>query len=167
MTRIFGYTIRPTMIALAVTAGATAIATPPLMDPAYAVGRGTPAAVEAEADVHSPRRCSISTIAGEWAFRTTGKTPDGLDVAGVGTYHLDNDGKSSAHGWTNVGGASFSEGSLAGTATVDADCTGTQVWEGFPAPAKVVILRQGREIWAVYDAPLFLTVVLKRIDEPL
>ena len=167
MTRIFGYTITPTMIAVGLTAGAAAIATPPLMDRAYAVGRNAPAAVEAEPDVHSARRCSISTIAGEWAFRTTGKTPDGLDLAGVGTYHLGNDGKSSAHGWTNVGGVSFSEGSLTGTTTVDADCTGTQFWEGVPAPAKVVILRKGREIWSVYDAPLFLTVVLKRIDEPL
>jgi hypothetical protein len=167
MTRIFGYTITSTMIALALTAGATAIATSPLMDRAYAVGRSTPAAVDVEPGVHSARRCSISTIAGEWAFRTTGKTPDGVDLAGVGTYHLGNDGKSSAHGWTNVGGVSFSEGSLTGTATVDADCTGTQVWEGVPAPAKVVILRNGREIWAVYDAPLFLTVALKRIDEPL
>ena len=167
MTKSFGNTITITVVALALTAAVANLAPQQLGDRAYGIVRTTPAAVEAAAVSRPVPPCSISTIAGEWAFRSTGKTPDGQDVAGVGTFHLANDGTSSSHGWTNVGGVFFFESSFTGTTTVDADCTGTQVWEGAPSPAKLVILRKGREIWAVYDVPQFFTVILKRIDEPL
>ena len=52
--------------------------------------------------------CSVETIAGDWAFSSAGEIPTGLEFAGVGTFHLEKDGSSSAHGWRNVGGVFLS-----------------------------------------------------------
>lgn len=167
MTRIFRHIITIAIVAFAVTAGVAAIAPQQLRDRAYGFVRTTPAAVEAAAVSSSGRPCSVATIAGDWAFRATGKTPDGLDLTAVGTFHLTKDGTSSAHLWANIGGTTFLDFPRTGTTTVDADCTGTQAWDDGGPIAKTVILRSGREIWATYDQPGFSTVILKRIDDPL
>jgi hypothetical protein len=125
----------------------------------------TPAAIRAAAVSGPVPPCSISTLAGDWAFRMTGETGTGVVKSGIGTFHADKDGTVSTHGWVNVGGTMFMEFSRTGTATVDADCTGTQVWDDGGPAAKTVILENGRETWATYDQPGSATVILKRIDQ--
>jgi len=116
---------------------------------------------------HTPP-CSVATIAGDWAVRQqNGRTADGQNLDAIGTFHLDRGGNSSAHGWYNVGGVFFGEFSRVGTTTVDADCTGTQAWNDGGPVAKIVIVRNGREIWAAYDQPGSAVVILERLDEPL
>lgn len=118
----------------------------------------------AENHDHDGPRCSLATMAGDWAFRGSGTVPLG-DMINVGTLHADKDGTVTTHGWRNIGGTVFAEFTQTGTATVEPDCTGTQTWVGSPNIAKFVILDNGNEIWAVYDVPLLYTVILRRIRD--
>lgn len=137
-------------------------------DRAYATGPSSPPAAEANAASSPVHPCSVATIAGDWAARQqNGKTADGQDLAAVATFHVNKDGTSSTHGWVNIGGTAFFEARRTGTTTVDADCTGTQAWNDGGPIAKIVILRGGREIWAIYDQPGSAIVILKRINGPL
>jgi len=69
MTKSFRNTITITVVALALTAAVANLAPQQLGDRAYGIVRTTPAAVEAAAVSRPVPPCSISTIAGEWAFR--------------------------------------------------------------------------------------------------
>lgn len=112
--------------------------------------------------------CSLATIAGAWGFRSSGKTPDGFDVHSVGTFIVTVDGRSSFRGWSfaNRPGATLVETSGTGTTTVTPECTGVQVWEAIPDdPAKIVIARNGTEMWAIYTKRLSF-VTLEKIASP-
>ncbi len=114
----------------------------------------------------SGRPCSVAMVAGDWAARFSGQDANG-EAMGIGTFHLNEDGTSSAHLWINMNGTTFLEVTRTGTTIVNADCTATQSWDDGGPIAKSVILRNGREMWATYDQPAFANVILKRIDEPL
>jgi hypothetical protein len=157
MKKNFGHFIVVSLMGLALVAGFALVLTP--------TASTTRAAVPAAAVSGPVPPCSIATLAGDWAFRMTGETGTGVVKSGIGTFHADKDGTVSTHGWVNVGGTMFMEFSRTGTATVDADCTGTQVWDDGGPSAKIVILENGREIWASYDQPGSATVILKRIDQ--
>ena len=168
MSSILRRIVTLTIVAIAVAAAVAAIALQPSRERAYAIGPSSPPAVEATAASRPVHPCSIATIVGDWAARQqNGKTADGQDLAAVGTFHLNRDGTSTTHGWYNVGGVFFGEFSRVGTTTVNADCTGTQTWNDGGPTAKTVVLRGGREIWAIYDQPGSGVVILKRINGPL
>ncbi|OLB26686.1 MAG: hypothetical protein AUH13_26205 [Acidobacteria bacterium 13_2_20CM_58_27] len=156
--------VRTAVVTLALAAG-VALAPHQIKDWASGIVPRAPVVVEAAAPDSSARPCSVASIAGDWAFLTRAKTSGGVDGAGTGIFHLEKDGSSNFHGWSNVGGV-FSEPSATGITTVEADCTGTQAWDSGGPTAKFVILRSGREIWAIYDGPNVVTVTLKRIGEP-
>jgi len=163
MTKTIRIVIAITVVGFALTALVVSLAPKPLRGQ----GDGFGGRVHEDEGVSKQTPpCSVASMVGDWAFLTRTKTSGGVDGAGTGTYHLGKDGHSSAHGWFNYGGV-FLERSMTGTTTVDSDCTGTQAWEGSTITAKIVILRNGREIWAVYDGPDVITVILKRLDEPL
>lgn len=71
--------------------------------------------------------CSYSRVAGEWGYTDTGTLilPTGpVPFAMVGRYTLDADGNFSGTQTSSRGGIT-SEDTINGTATVNADCTGT------------------------------------------
>ncbi len=85
---------------------------------------------------------------------------------GIGTFHLEKDGTSSAHLWVNFGGSALSEFTANGTTTVNADCTLTQTFEGVPSPAHCVVFANRTKMWCVYEPPGTVTVTLERIGRP-
>jgi hypothetical protein len=105
--------------------------------------------------------CSLDRQAGDWAFEDSGTTA-GSDYMATGTYHLNNDGTSSAHIWLNNGSA-FLEFDRFGNTTIKEDCTLTQTWNDGGPLAKCVILDDGNEIWCLYDQPAYDRTTLKRI----
>ena len=119
-------------------------------------------ALYAAAQAKTP--CSLANIAGDWAFRDNGKTPNG-DVNAIGTIHIAKDGTITGHGWTTVGGVVSSEFFPVGTTTVTADCLSTGTFEGTP-PYHCVIFANRTKQWCLYEAPSDFTVVLERIARP-
>jgi hypothetical protein len=110
--------------------------------------------------------CSVTTIAGEWAFRNEGTRLDGTKFVGTGTYQLSKDGTSRAHLFTNMGGTILLDFSRTGTTTITPDCVLTQAWDDGGASAKCVVLANHTKIWCVYDQPGLITVELERISQP-
>jgi hypothetical protein len=108
--------------------------------------------------------CSLANIAGDWAFRNNGKTPNG-DFNGIGTIHIAKDGAITGRGWITVGGVVSSEVPLSGTTTVTANCISTGTFEGTP-PFHCVILANRTKMWCVYEAPQDTTVILEKIGRP-
>jgi len=135
----------------------------------YSIDRSAAGAVEPDALTSSMGPCSMAHVVGDWGVRFSGKLPDGTEVTGVNTFHLEKDGTATMHAWVNAGGGYFFENTGRGKITVDADCTGRLVEEGEGAapPSKFVILRRGREVWGVYEAPYFMTYIGKRMDKAL
>jgi len=160
------YVIAITIAGLALTLGVAVTAAQWPGDRGYRGFPNNAASVGSEAPISPMPPCSLATVVGDWGVRFSGKTPDGAEITGINTFHLDKYGTATMHAWTNVGGGVFFESSGTGTITVNADCTGTLVEEGEGAspPSKFVILRRGLEVWGVYDAPLFVTYIGKRID---
>lgn len=79
------------------------------------------------AAVASASPCSNVSVAGEWGYTFTGTLilPTGtVPFAGVGRYTLDAAGNFSGTQTSSRGGVT-SEDTISGTATVNADCTGT------------------------------------------
>ncbi len=109
-------------------------------------------------------RCSNANIAGDWAFRNNGMTPNG-DFNGVGKIHIAKDGTVTGHGWITIGGVMSTEIAPIGTTTVNADCTSTGTFEGTP-PYHCVIFANRTKMWCVYEAPQVTTVILEKIDRP-
>jgi hypothetical protein len=73
--------------------------------------------------------CSKESVAGKWAYSYTGTifTPNGaLSAAAVGHYTADASGNLIGSQTRSVAGSSGQEG-IAGTFTVNADCTGTAI----------------------------------------
>ncbi len=109
--------------------------------------------------------CSLANVAGDWAFRNNGMTPNG-EFNGVGAIHIAKDGSVTGHGWITVGGAVSVERTLVGTFTIDADCTSTGTFEGSPSPSHCVIFANRTKMWCVYEAPQATTVILEKIGRP-
>lgn len=112
------------------------------------------------------RSCSVTTLAGDWAFRNEGTMLDGTKFVGIGTYQLSKDGKSRAHLFANMGGTVLLDFVRTGTTTVNPNCILTQAWDDGGASAKCVVLANRTKIWCVYDQPGLITVELERISEP-
>jgi hypothetical protein len=73
----------------------------------------------------SAQVCSMTTVAGEWGYTETGSVlqPTGwIPSASQGSYTLDSNGNFSGTRYGSVGGNTI----IAGNATVNSDCTGTQ-----------------------------------------
>lgn len=108
--------------------------------------------------------CSLANVAGDWAFRNNGMTPNG-EFNGVGTIHIAKDGSITGHGWITIGGDVSIERTLVGTTVIDADCTSTGTFEGTP-PYHCVIFANRAKMWCVYEAPQATTVILEKIHRP-
>jgi hypothetical protein len=74
--------------------------------------------------------CSAASVAGKWTFTTTGSIPAIGPVAAVGSYVADAAGNLKG-GQTRSLNGDVADETFTGTATVNADCTGTDVIQVF------------------------------------
>ncbi len=125
----------------------------------FAAGCLVHAAAQTSKPVGPP--CSLHRQAGDWGFLATGKRA-GVDNMATGTYHLNNDGTSSSHLFSNSGSA-FLEFDRVGNTTITEDCIVTQTWDDGGPAAKCVVVDDGNEMWCIYEQPAFTQVTLKRI----
>jgi hypothetical protein len=122
--------------------------------------------------------CSRASVAGKWAFTTTGSIPGIGPVAAVGTFTADSSGNLKG-GQTRSLNGDVADETFAGTATVNPDCTGTDVIQVFESGAlvrtstlSVVYDVNGREVRAIFTSlvlpdgtslPTILTIEGKRV----
>jgi hypothetical protein len=82
---------------------------------------------QAQAGTH---KCSLATVAGTYGLTTTGSIPALGPVSAVGLVTIDKSGSLSGSQTRSLNGAVADE-TFTGTATVNADCTGTDVIQVF------------------------------------
>jgi hypothetical protein len=126
-------------------------------------------------------RCSTASVAGKWAFTSTGTLilPTGpVQVAAVATFTADASGNISGSQTRSLGGDVADE-TFTGTASVNPDCTGTntiQVFEGGvlvrTTTLHVVYDDNGQEARAVFTSlvlpdgtslPSIITIEARRV----
>jgi hypothetical protein len=76
------------------------------------------------------RKCSLATVAGTYGLTTTGSIPTIGPVSAVGLVTIDKSGSLSGSQTRSLNGAVADE-TFTGTATVNPDCTGTDVIQVF------------------------------------
>jgi hypothetical protein len=84
-------------------------------------------ALSASAQANDGRHCSGASVAGNWAYTYTGTlilSTGSVPVASVGSYTQDSAGNIAGTQTRSTGGSSGVE-TIAGTVTVNKDCTGT------------------------------------------
>jgi hypothetical protein len=86
------------------------------------------ASVSAHAD--NNHRCSLASVAGAFGFTTTGTIPALGPVAATGTFNQDASGNLTGGQTRSLNGAIADE-TFTGSATVNADCTGTDTIQVF------------------------------------
>jgi hypothetical protein len=82
------------------------------------------------------QKCSLATVAGTYGLTTTGSIPAIGPVSAVGLVTIDKSGNLSGSQTRSLNGALGDE-TFTGTATVNPDCTGTEVVQVFQDGALV------------------------------
>jgi hypothetical protein len=122
--------------------------------------------------------CSRASVAGKWAFTTTGSIPGIGPVAAVGSFTADASGNLKGSQARSLNGDVADE-TFTGTATVNPDCTGTDVIQVFESGVlvrtstlSVLYDENGREVRAIFTSlvlpdgtslPTILTIEAKRV----
>lgn len=122
--------------------------------------------------------CSRASVAGKWAFTTTGSIPGIGPVAAVGSFTADASGNLEGSQARSLNGDVADE-TFTGTATVNPDCTGTDVIQVFESGVlvrtstlSVLYDENGREVRAIFTSlvlpdgtslPTILTIEAKRV----
>ena|ERR1700761_9416803 len=110
------------------------------------------------------RKCSNAVLAGTYADQDTGTIVGLGPFAGVNVDTFDGKGHLTISGFSSVNG-SVSQGTLTGTYTVNADCTGTYTVEGagFTTNAFFVIGQDGNELQIIItDAGNVINCIAKK-----
>jgi hypothetical protein len=90
--------------------------------------------------------CSTASVAGKWAFTTTGSVAGVGPVAAVGSYFADSSGNLNGSQTRSLNGDVAFE-TFTGTSTVNSDCTGTDVIQVFQSG----VLVRTSTLQVVYD----------------
>jgi len=121
--------------------------------------------------------CSAASVAGKWTFTTTGSIPAIGPVAAVGSYVADAAGNLKG-GQTRSLNGDIADETFTGTATVNADCTGTDVIQVFQSGILVrtstlsIVYDDGQKARAIFTSlilpdgtslPTILTIDAKRV----
>lgn len=123
-------------------------------------------------------RCSRASVAGKWAFTTTGSIPGIGPVAAVGSFTQDASGNLKGSQTRSLNGDVADE-TFTGTASVNPDCTGADVIQVFQSGVlvrtsslSVVYDENGQDVRAIFTSlvlpdgtslPTILTIEAKRV----
>ena len=110
------------------------------------------------AQANDSAHCSRASVAGKWAFTTTGSIPAIGAVAAVGSYTADTSGNLKGSQTRSLDGDVADE-TFTGTAIVNPDCTGTDTIQVFESGVlvrtstlSVVYDENGREVRAIFTS---------------
>ena len=136
---------------------------------------GLSMAPAAQAEAH---KCSLASVAGTFGLTTTGSIPGIGPVAAVGVVTVDKSGNLSGKQTRSLNGAVADE-TFTGTATVNPDCTGTDVIDVFQdgvlvrtSTLNLVFEDNGRSVRSIFTSiilpdgtqlPSILTIDARRL----